>query len=267
MASSVATRYAAGETIANIATDLSVSSWKIKDRLSREGVTVRRRGPKRNYTLNEHFFDTVETESQAYWLGFLLADGSVLQTGAGNWMLRVELQQRDRGHLEKLLVDLASDAPITSDECRKSAYVQICSVKLCASLKQLGCVPNKTRGYTPTRIQNHLQKHFYRGMTDGDGSLAESKGQYRFELLGPPKVCEACQTFLRDNLQLGRTKIAPRGDCVSAVRYGGNVQVKKISELLYADATVFLARKMDIYRRFCAGTLAALQENTDVGVI
>ena len=54
------------------------------------------------YVLNENYFEVIDNEFKAYWLGFLTADGWVNQsqkTNAG--VTGIELQYGDIGHLKK----------------------------------------------------------------------------------------------------------------------------------------------------------------------
>lgn len=56
------------------------------------GIEIR----KRKYILNENYFESITTPEQAYWLGFLSADGYV-NTAQGE--LELELQEQDQEHL------------------------------------------------------------------------------------------------------------------------------------------------------------------------
>ena len=56
-------------------------------------------------------FNKIETEKQAYWLGFLYADGCVSYQ---NWNNQIELslQERDLHHLEKFRSFIENDKPL-----------------------------------------------------------------------------------------------------------------------------------------------------------
>jgi hypothetical protein len=56
---------------------------------------------------NEHYFDEVDSEAKAYWLGFIFADGCVLwNERTRNYALQVGLQGRDVDHLVMLTLPI-----------------------------------------------------------------------------------------------------------------------------------------------------------------
>lgn len=212
---------------------------------------MRRSGPPRTYELDEDFFRTIDCEEKAYWLGFAFADGSVVQSGAGNWWFGVELQRSDEDHLAKLAKALQTDVPIRPSHDGAAAYLRICSIKLVRDLKRLGCIPNKTYGHPVPQIRKHLLRHFFRGLTDGDGSLFLTRGTWRYDLIGTPEMVRFCQDFLVEELNLGYTKLVVRGP-IRSLRYTGNWQVRHIADLLYENSTVYLDRKMKTYHGLVA---------------
>ena len=50
--------------------------------------------------VNDHVFDTIDTEEKAYWLGFLYADGNVHHTN-NSWRIELTLQEQDLEHVQK----------------------------------------------------------------------------------------------------------------------------------------------------------------------
>ena len=63
---------------------------------------------KKKYQLDENCFEKVETQEQAYWLGFLYADGT--NTGVS---ISLRLQERDREVTEEFRKFLKTDSPRT----------------------------------------------------------------------------------------------------------------------------------------------------------
>lgn len=54
------------------------------------------------YSLNENFFQEINTEEKAYWLGFLMADGCILDQPQRSKRLTVALKEKDINILHKL---------------------------------------------------------------------------------------------------------------------------------------------------------------------
>lgn len=255
-------RYQAGETIAQLAEAIRCAGSTIVRRFCKAGFKGRRTGPSRTYTLYEGYFEEINTEEKAYWLGFLFADGAVQQTTVGNWTLRLELQESDVGHIRKFRQAIGSNAPIVYASHRKngkeskSAYLLLCSARLCRSLIKLGCIPRKTGVHGTPDIDINLYRHFYRGAVDGDGSIfaIPQIHAWRFELTAAPRFAKDFQEWLVPCANINKTKlIRPKqSEKVRVVRYTGGPQIERICGLLYDNATIYLERKMDsVQQLFC----------------
>ena len=90
---------------------LGVSRQTVTNFVKKEGWYIEGLKSKaiRKYALNESFFSKIESEKQAYWLGFIAADGNIRQDGL---CLTIELARRDREHLAKFLLDIGSEGHI-----------------------------------------------------------------------------------------------------------------------------------------------------------
>ena len=55
----------------------------------------------RKYFFNEDFFEIIDNENKAYWLGFIYADGYVSAKS-----LVIELHKDDESHIVKFLEDI-----------------------------------------------------------------------------------------------------------------------------------------------------------------
>jgi len=244
-------RYEAGESVQALAAAYSRSFGTMRENLHRWGAVVRRRGPARTYTLDETFFESIDTEAKAYWLGFAYADGGVRQMQAGNWIFRVELQRSDEGHLHKLRTALQSNAPVKPSQHGEdaAAYIDICSLTLCQDLIRHGCVPDKTYvGLSTPTLPPELYRHFYRGLTDGDGGLRpwEKNHNWIFDTVGDPELMHDYQDWLVANAGVAKTALIFKR-ITATVQYTGGTQIERIARLLYDDATVFLDRKYAAY--------------------
>lgn len=98
-----------GQSPVKIGEIFGLSAGGIRGILRQEGESIRERGHyTRRYFIDNAFFDNITTESQAYWLGFITADGHVERCRC----LSINLNTRDRDHLEKLGLTLKMPEPV-----------------------------------------------------------------------------------------------------------------------------------------------------------
>ena len=76
----------------------TIYRWVYRFNLIREKVLPKR--SKSRYSLNERYFEKIDNNNKAYWLGFIAADGCVSNKKGGRY-LYIELSRKDRDHLEK----------------------------------------------------------------------------------------------------------------------------------------------------------------------
>ena len=95
------------------------------------------------YKYDKNFFEIIDTEEKAYWLGFIAADGNIRED---LHKMRIELNIRDKKHLEKFRSAIHGNMPIKEWIRHKnhSCYIEVNSVKLCKDLLQYGVTPNKS---------------------------------------------------------------------------------------------------------------------------
>lgn len=215
----------------------------------------------RKYTINENYFDTIDTEDKAYFLGLLYADGC---NNTKNNTVCISLKEDDKEILEKFNLAINSSRPIkyiiTKKEDgwnRKNQYkLSLSSRHLSESLVRLGCFKNKT--YTllfPTKEQvpKYLLKHFIRGYIDGDGCLS----LYKLKKTGHIKTninitstlnfCIELSNFL-DSIKINSYINQRRKTSKSKTLWiSGRRQCLKFLNYIYSDSTIYLKRKHDIY--------------------
>src|SRR5260370_41289523 len=99
--------YLAGATAEEAAAQFGYSYMACIYALKQRGIEPRGRSEAhRRYAVDEAFFDVIDTEEKAYWLGFLTADGTMREKGG-----MLALQERDIDHLYKIRSSLRSKHP------------------------------------------------------------------------------------------------------------------------------------------------------------
>lgn len=206
----------------------------------------------RRFNVNHHFFDEIDSEEKAYWLGFIAADGFVdIQNHIG-----LSLSVRDRSHLEKFRKAINSEYQI-HDYVNHSGYkndyhysrLMITSEWMKNTLAKHGIVEQKTLVLKfPTTIPEELVHHFIRGYFDGDGSLSYDsiRNQYQIKIVGTKDILSnILSCFQREHLKLYKRHEEDTNTFYISI--GGNNQVLSLMNLLYSDATVYLDRKYERY--------------------
>ncbi|MTK11827.1 MAG: hypothetical protein F8N39_06990, partial [Clostridiaceae bacterium] len=150
--------------------------------LKANGINIRdNTSNSRKYTHNENFFEGINNELNAYWLGFIYADGFIesKRKNCGQ-KFGITLNSIDEEHLYKFKSHIAATNPIK--HYLASGYnpngnfskILITSQKTVEDLKRLGVKENKTLNLTfpdDKKVSNCLIRHFIRGYFDGDGTI------------------------------------------------------------------------------------------------
>ena len=122
------------------------------------------------YRANHDFFDVIDSEPKAYFVGIMASDGYV----HGN-EFEICLQERDREILDNFKSVLESQHPIRRKIVKGKVYVRFGfrSPRIIIALKKLGVIERKSNVLCPPQIGELFVWDFYRGMFDGDGSVSE----------------------------------------------------------------------------------------------
>src|SRR3990167_2030318 len=202
------------------------------------------------FSLDENFFDVINTEEKAYWLGFFSADGSI---HSGN-RLEIGLNIDDIEHLEKFKKSIKSnhEIKIKNKFCKKKnktyygCRIMFRSKPMKLALNKVGIFKNKTYNLKPyDEINSDLVRHYLRGLIDGDGCL--SLKHHQIGLTGTYEICG----FFRDKIceEINWFKPEILNDSRGAdyhIVFGGAQLTKKIISYLYNDCSIFLNRKLEI---------------------
>jgi hypothetical protein len=239
--------YLAGKPLAELEEETGVGRSTLHRNLVEWGVW---RPKKNKYQVDHAYFDVIDTEEKAYWLGFFAADGT-LECRPGRFNLRFGLKESDRSTVEAFALALGFNGPTFVDTRRRkgkefrSVRVKISSKPLVTALVALGFGERKTYSMRwPTGVPESLVHHFVRGYFDGDGYFRRSSG---FEFVGNPLFMADLRNRLAATIAVqGRVCRASKKKRIRAKRCRFSPQDSaKIASWLYEGATVWLGRKRD----------------------
>jgi len=236
--------YKKGESIAELARHYSVHRKAIRYWLKKRGTYIK---PYEKYTINAKAYEKIDTESKAYVLGFIYADGSIV----GN-ALQIAVHPKDKEILRVVLMTLKSSHPIKKYYYNQSyavSRIYIKNKKLACLLKKHGVMERKTNRLTVPEIKIHT-RHFMRGYFDGDGSISGTNYRPYFSVTGHLPFISEFQEKLMKYCGLNKTKIHYyKHTSAVSLGYCGRKQLRKIFHFLYDDATVFLRRKKEKFNK------------------
>ena len=243
--------YQTGLSCQKIANQLNVSESFINKKLKELNITKRSNSIYRRRPWNENFFNKIDTEEKAYWLGFLYADGCVHDKPNGQKL--ITLVVKDEEVIKKFIKALKGDFEVKQ---YKDTYgVYLTSKIMFDDLCKLGCVPRKSLILKFPTINLKFIPHFIRGYFDGDGSvyIYTRKGKIKdYKGIGIG-IC-GTEELLKTLVQYAPINL-PKKDKrkLSNVWYSSSSGPNKtlaFYNYLYKNATVWLDRKKNKFENY-----------------
>ena len=201
--------------------------------------------------VNDHIFDTIDTEEKAYWLGFLYADGN-LHHANKSWRIELSLQEQDLNHVQKFANFVSCDKTPKYRAKTKAYRMSFSSSRMAEELIKKGCIPRKSLVLTfPSYaiVPKELMPHFIRGYFDGDGcislqDLVHSVRKY-VSLLGTKEFLEGLikETNIAGTVLKKEKRTASNTYQLTWHKKEGN----EMLDYMYGNASVYLQRKYNKY--------------------
>lgn len=254
-------------TIRSIAKKYNVDSSSACTLFQRRGVKIRKNPSlwNRVYSINENYFEKIDSEDKAYFLGLMYADGNVFGS-----RMKIGLQEKDKSILEKFKKYIKYSGPLMFRKggkrddgwgVRKNQYIlQIVNQKISKSLSNLGCVPKKSlilQFPTENQVPKHLIRHFIRGIMDGDGYFSKyfiknNWVKYQVNLVSTSMFIDKLSEELKKELQINTYNCKRHKNKETPTRQmfiSGRIQVMKFLDWIYNNSTIHLTRKYNKYKR------------------
>lgn len=254
----IANYYLTGKTVKETAQHFGFTEGKTLYII--KSITPRRK--KGNFAIVDHdYFKIIDSEHKAYWLGFLTADGCVTDKERYK-RICITLKASDHLHLQKFLDD--TKAKVKIGYCtqymsppfkdRRTCNVKISSNIMAQDLIDKGIIPRKCGHCYPYDINPDLERHYWRGLIDGDGSVLlcdvySKKGTLCkkpfLNLTGDYAICDGfakfCHRFITSKSKVSFCK---------NTTYLYQIHYRKafdIMSILYDGADIYLDRKYNNY--------------------
>lgn len=241
------------------------SSKEIGEMLNRTRCAVQLKinkiGLKREdkYFYNENFFENIDSEEKAYWLGFIYADGYIqIDKEKRIKKLGMELQIGDIEHLKKFNKSIEGNVDVKIrerydyryDKSYSQCVITLYKGKIVDDLINHGISTNKSRIITFPKIDKEMIIPFIRGFFDGDGCLILNKDRtcHRFDFTcASIDFVNSLRSILYEEYNISSYITKETNKEVYRLNIRGLTNGYLFGKLLYQDANIYLDRK---YKKF-----------------
>ena len=245
-----------GMLLKDVCNKYNISSATVYKYMKQHNIEYKNNHGRKN-NFNEDYFESIDTEHKAYWLGFIYADGCVMNTGSGNTKinrLQINISNKDI----ELLIAFCKD--INYDETKIQTYepkgtystnlmsrLSINSVKLCSDLAKWGVHPNKTGKLNKLpKLSKELMPHFIRGFFDGDGWCTCTDKSHNVGFIGDYIFLKNINDYLVCKIKTSNRILHQeprRENQIFYLRYSSMNDYKLLYKFLYSNCSICLERK------------------------
>ena len=228
---------------------------------------------KRQYNINDEFFDIIDSEAKAYLLGFFVADGyfNLNARCTKSYKFQVALQDCDREIIEMYQRYICPDTPITTTHYTNGAKDRkpVNSIRWTSGhmaetlINKYKVVPNKTKDlnfiFPFETIPEEFIWDFIRGFFDGDGQISYNEDTHAttFALYATSESWshQIGDLFERNfNVKKRVEGIKKSFMILYTIRFFAFFKkqefIKSLCEKLYKNKTLFLTRKRNKFKEY-----------------
>ena len=196
------------------------------------------------------YFDKINTEEKAYWLGFLYADGSI---SSKEDKIELGLAEKDLHHIEKFKQSLQLSNKICYRASTKSYRISFRSQSCKQDLINKGCIPKKSlilNFPTEEQVPFYLLKHFIRGYFDGDGWFTNTPDCFQVGIIGTQDFIQGFLNTVENINKTNKIFSVHRENGAKRYIFGAYNDVLNFLNWIYKDSTIYLDRKYEAYLDF-----------------
>lgn len=213
----------------------------------------------RKYTIDEEYFDNIDNQDKAYYLGLLWADGC---NYTPNNSIIISLQESDKHILDELRNRLNSNKPLQfiplnkKNPNHKNQYTfRVANKHMSNTLEEYGMCQRKSLVVKfPSCLPKELYSHFIRGYFDGDGCIPIADKYHVINMVGTKEMMETIQGILMEIGIKTQLKVHdPKTQSNTYLLRTSNTECSKnFLDYIYKDANLYLYRKHNLYlQKYC----------------
>ena len=226
----------------------------------------------KKHTFDEHYFDQIDDEHKAYWLGFIWADGYMgirHRNGRISYEFKLSLKEDDYLHLEKFNKDLNGNYSVKFYK-QNTSFGKYAECRLFITNQHFGRTLVEKYGLVPYRsdcskILNNISAclipHFIRGLIEADGYFCKYKiiergysvDKYRVSIGTNEDILRFIEKYLmgKNLINMSERKLCQRHEGkdgeYKTLEITGKTQCLNILNYIYGNASIYLDRKYEKY--------------------
>lgn len=205
-----------------------------------------------NPLLKEDYFEKIDSNDKAYWLGWIISDGAITnQPEKHKFQLELTLKAEDENILHLLEKDLGVQNKVYLSNNKYKRF-SLGSKKIITDLEKMGITQNKTFSVKVPVFDKKYNAAFIRGLFDGDGGFTHYKrtsGQNCNELsfCGNEYIVSwVTKTLTEEIPNLKKNSITKEG-AIKRIRWTSKKDIILIRDYLYTNHNEhYLQRKYNL---------------------
>jgi hypothetical protein len=242
-----------------ISKTFKTNSELIRNVLIRNNIKLRKNSENsKKYEIDDNFFNIVDTNDKAYFLGLLFADGNVDKK---SFHVTISLKESDSYILEYFLNKIYKNKKLENIPSKEFYFkgkktmskpqkkLSLTNKRIGNDLMKYGLIPNKTHILNFPNIDKKFYNSFVLGYFDGDGCIFQSKkikSNVLINFAGNEYFLNQLQDLFIEEIKLKKVKLSNTSN-IFYLRYSGKNNIKKIHDFLYKDSEIFLKRKKEMF--------------------
>lgn len=233
--------------------DLTTLSKLFKER----NITIRDNSYYKSCEVNETYFDKIDSEEKAYFLGLLFADG---YTNENNSKVQISLKIED-GYLVcalKNAIHCSNQIEYVPSKDRRHLGFGISSPQMRLAFtnehmaRVLASYGMKDKNYFPDCVPTELRHHFIRGVFDGDGCVwngNRSPSEGLFYILAKQNFCETIKEIFEHN-GCPNMQLTCRKNIWQVRKSSNKMCMFNAFACMYQGAKIYMHRKHSIWKEW-----------------
>lgn len=218
---------------------------------------------RKKFSVDDDFFENINTEEKAYILGFISSDGYINKKLN---QVKIDLSRSDEDVLIKIknAINYTNSIKHYTYNCSVEQYkysqevsrLVISSKKMVSDLEKFGVVQAKSNkiGFPLNSFDESLYRHYFRGYFDGDGSISinyKRNNALLLNITSSDKMCTDMFNILNNifkGIKIYKYHRRASNTENSTIVIGNKNYVIKLMDWMYKNSTIYLDRKYHKYQ-------------------